>query len=448
MERCRILSQTEKLHFIGIGGIGMSALAQYALRCGIKVSGSDTAENEQVKKLAALGAKISIGHARKNAKGADAVVYTSAISEDNPEYLFARDNQKLLMKRAEFLRCVEQAHDLSVAVSGCHGKTTATAMLAHVFACANKSATSLIGGEDSDYGNFTFGRDIFLTEACEYKRNFLYLTPDVAVILNIDNDHLECYGDLDHLVGAYREFAAEGIAVVNADDENAVRAAGRNFVTFGMKNAAMYTCEDVRSEDGRYSFTLVEYGIRQGRVRLKTEGRHNVYNALAAVAAARQCGVSTAEAVRGVEDFKGVKRRWETIGELFGKKVIADYAHHPKEIVSALSSVKNPLVIFQPHTYSRTKLLMKDFVAALRGKTCVVYATYPAREKYDAEGSAYTLYLELKKAGGDAVYAEDEGRLLQAVRLRAEAADAVLALGAGDIYEVISRQIEKFGRKV
>ena len=149
---------------------------------------------------------------------------------------------------------MEQAHDLSVAVSGCHGKTTATAMLAHVFACANKSATSLIGGEDSDYGNFTFGRDIFLTEACEYKRNFLYLTPDVAVILNIDNDHLECYGDLDHLVGAYREFAAEGIAVVNADDENAVRAAGRNFVTFGMKNAAMYTCEDVRSEDGRYSF--------------------------------------------------------------------------------------------------------------------------------------------------------------------------------------------------
>lgn len=125
------------------------------------MSGSDTAENEQVKKLAALGAKISIGHARKNAKGADAVVYTSAISEDNPEYLFARDNQKLLMKRAEFLRCVEQAHDLSVAVSGCHGKTTATAMLAHVFACANKSATSLIGGEDSDYGNFTFGRVSF-----------------------------------------------------------------------------------------------------------------------------------------------------------------------------------------------------------------------------------------------------------------------------------------------
>lgn len=437
-----------KLHFIGIGGIGMSALAEYALQCKIRVSGSDICENEQTKKLKKLGAKIHIGHARANVKGADAVVYTSAVAEDNPELLFARDNHKLLMKRAEFLRCIEQAHGYSVAVAGCHGKTTATAMLAHVFKCAQKSVTAMIGGEDIDYGNFLFGKDIFLTEACEYKRNFLCLSPDVAVVLNIDNDHLDCYKTVENLAAAYREFASDAIAVVNADDERAVGAAGANFVTFGMSNAAMYTCENVRAEDGRFSFTLVEYGIRQGRVRLNVAGKHNIYNALAAIAAARQCGVSVQEAMRGVEDFKGVKRRFETVGELFGKKIVADYAHHPREITAALSAEKKPFVIFQPHTYSRTKLLMKDFVAALEKYEGVIYPTYAARESYDAEGSAYTLYLALKERGADYVYAENPERLLQAIDMRAQRAETVFALGAGDIYGVICALIEKFGRKV
>ena len=426
----------------------MSALAQYALQCKIKVSGSDTAQNEQIEKLEKLGAKIFIGHARNNAKGADAVVYTSAVSEDNPELLFARDNQKLIMKRAEFLRCVEMSHDFSVAVAGCHGKTTATAMLAHVLICAQKSVTAMIGGEDVEIGNFTFGKDIFLTEDCEYKRNFLYLSPDVAVILNIDKDHLDCYKDFEDIVAAYKEFACGAIAVVNADDENAVRAAGENFVTFGVTNAAMYTCEDVRAEEGKLSFTLVEYGIKQGRVHLKVGGKHNVYNALAAIAAARQCGVSVQDAIRGVEKFKGVKRRFETIGELFGKKIIADYAHHPREIVSTLSAAKNPLVVFQPHTYSRTKLLMAEFVGALKNYKGVIYSTYAAREDYDAEGSAYTLYRALKEQGADYIYAENPERLLQAIRERADAADTVFVLGAGNIYDVIVRLTEKFGHKV
>ncbi|PWM74574.1 MAG: UDP-N-acetylmuramate--L-alanine ligase [Bacillota bacterium] len=447
MKGCRILSETEKLHFIGAGGIGMSALAQYALACGKKVSGSDCAANEQVKKLSALGVKIALGHERGNARGADAVVYTSAVADDNPELQFARDNGKLILKRAEFLRCVEQAHRLSVAVSGCHGKTTTTAMLAHMYLCANKSATCMIGGEDLTLGNFTYGEDVFLTEACEYKRNFLYLTPDVAVVLNIDNDHLDCYKNMDELIAAYREFAGNGIAVVNADDENAMRAAGQNSVSFGIKNPAMYGAENIKKDaHNRYSFTFTEYGMKKERVNLNVAGLHNVYNALAAVAAARNSGLTAAEAARGAEHFKGVKRRNEVIGEIAGVKIVADYAHHPKEIAGALSAAKKPLVVFQPHTYSRTRLLMEDFCAALEGFSVVVYPTYAAREQYDFAGSAYALCSALKERGADAAYAENVGRLMAKIEERAADFSEIYLLGAGDLYDEVTKRLKKYDK--
>ncbi len=447
MKESRFLAETKKLHFVGIGGIGMSALAQYALARGKKVSGSDLAAGEQTNKLARLGARIFIGHARNNARGADAVIVTSAVDRDNPELQFARDNGKPVLKRAEFLRCAESEHRFSVAVGGCHGKTTATAMLAHMLMCAKKSATCMIGGEDSIYGNFTFGSDIFLTEACEYKRNFLCLSPDVAVVLNIDNDHLDCYKDINDLIAAYRAFAEKGVGVINADDENALRAAGRNTVSFGIKNPAMYGAEKLTKDAlGRYSFVLTEYGMKRRRVRLSAAGLHNVYNALAAIAAARAAGLTAEEAARGAEDFTGVKRRQEVIGAVGGKKIVADYAHHPKEIAGALAEAKNPLVVFQPHTYSRTRLLMEDFLAVLEKYPTVIYPTYAAREKYDYEGSAYALYAGLKERGAETAYAENAGRLFEKLEEKAGLYGEIYILGAGDLYDELTKRLKKYDK--
>lgn len=449
MKPCRILSEAEKLHFVGAGGVGMSALAQYALACGKKVSGSDASEGEQVEKLISLGAKIAIGHARKNARGADAVIYSSAVLEDNPELQFARDNKKPLFSRAEMLACAEAAHPFSAAVSGCHGKTTCTAMLAHMFVCAGVSATCMIGGDDLSLGNFTFGKDIFLTEACEYKRNFLHLKPDVAVILNIDDDHLDCYGDMDALTEAYAAFAGRGVSVVCADDRRAMRAAGKNEVSFGIENKAMYAAENLRkTRDGKWSFTVSEYGVKRGRIRLNVTGKHNVYNALAAFAAARCCGVSPEDARRGAEAFRGVKRRCEYLGELGGAKVIADYAHHPREIAAALSGAKRPLVVFQPHTYSRTRLLMGEFVETLKKYPSVIFPAYAARETYDFEGSAFRLCAELKAAGADAVYAETPAALMEELRARAGDFGEIYVLGAGDLYGEVKKRMKKFPQRL
>ena len=447
MKYCRILSETEKLHFIGIGGIGMSALAQYAYACGKKVSGSDSVFNDQVKKLTAMGIRVATGHTRQNARGADVVIYSSAIPEDNPELQFARDNKKIILKRAEFLRCVEQAHKFSAAVSGCHGKTTTTAMLAHMYLCAKKSATCMIGGEDATLGNFTYGKDLFLTEACEYKKNFLYLTPNLAIVLNIDNDHLDCYKDMEELTEAYREFAAHGIGIINADDANALKAAGANSVSFGIKNKAMYGAVNLeKDEENRYAFTVTEYGIKKARLQLNVAGKHNVTNALAAIAAGRNSGLSMEECVRGAEAFKGAKRRNEPIGTVGGVKVIADYAHHPKEIEETLTSAKNPLVVFQPHTYTRTKILMGDFVRVLREYATVIYPTYAAREKYDFAGSAYALYTALKKGGADTAYAENTGRLLEKLKENAGKFSEIYILGAGDLYDEMTKQLKKFDK--
>ena len=358
-----------------------------------------------------------------------------------------------------------------MAVGGCHGKTTATAMLAHMLMCAKKSATCMIGGEDSIYGNFTFGSDIFLTEACEYKRNFLCLSPDVAVVLNIDNDHLDCYKDINDLIAAYRAFAEKGVGVINADDENALRAAGRNTVSFGIKNPAMYGAEKLTKDAlGRYSFVLTEYGMKRRRVRLSAAGLHNVYNALAAIAAARAAGLTAEEAARGAEDFTGVKRRQEVIGAVGGKKIVADYAHHPteiratltaaknyphkrlvlcfhpKEIAGALAEAKNPLVVFQPHTYSRTRLLMEDFLAVLEKYPTVIYPTYAAREKYDYEGSAYALYAGLKERGAETAYAENAGRLFEKLEEKAGLYGEIYILGAGDLYDELTKRLKKYDK--
>lgn len=429
MKKDFMLSALKKIHFIGAGGVSMSGLMKWCLYSGITISGSDKARSEETDILEKLGAKIYIGHSAENLGDAEAVVYTSAVADENAELVAAKERGLPVIKRSELLGEILALYPRSVGVSGSHGKTTVTAMLWEILETAGEAPAVFLGGEYGERGNFCAGgsgngsgnggrvtkngsiagrdglgagKKFAVAEACEYKSNFLDLKPYIRIILNVDDDHLESFGGKAAEIAAFRKFAAGGISVVNADDEGATLAAGENSATFGINCPAIFTAKRVRRREGAtgYSFTAYEYGRRLGRITLKASGRHNVYNALAALAAARLCGVSFSAIKTALSAFSGVKRRNEEIGEIFGLKVYADYAHHPSEIKATLAAKRelgrSPIVVFQPHTYSRTRLLKGEFIEVLGGEPrLIIYKTYPAREEYEEEGDAKTLYGEL-----------------------------------------------------
>ncbi len=414
----------------------MSGLALFLQRQGFCVAGSDIAAGSMTAKLEEEGIRVHYGHAPERIGIADAVVVNSAIAEDDVELAEARRRNIPVYSRAELLHLVAACFENSVGIAGCHGKTTATAMCAHVLEECSGSCSAHIGGEDFDYGNFHFGGDkYFVTEACEYKGNFLKLEPNLAVVLNTDKDHLECYGSAENLRAAYAEFArrADG-AIVCGEDEiaNMVRPS----LTFGMSDEFDVSASNVRSSGGKYSFHLRICGEVFDKVKLNVYGKHNIYNALAAAAVAEYYGYPPSFAAEGLKKFRGIRRRFEPLGRLNGAELIADYAHHPREISASLHTAEEIcggrlFVVFQPHTYSRTKLLFDDFVSVLSGvENLVVYKTYPAREYFDADGSALTLSEHLPNS----LYIESVRELEIYLRCSLGAGDVALFLGAGDIY--------------
>lgn len=436
------LGKTGKIYFIGIGGVSMSALAKL-LRCtGYQVSGSDAVCNESVESLKNTGVFVRTGEfggeVCEALKNAETVVYTDAISKKDGELLYAQKSGKKILKRGELLSLVSKKFSYSTAVAGSHGKTTCTAMCAHILKAVRAPFAAHIGGEDSRFGNFYInGFEHFLTEACEYKKNLLALTPDRAIVLNVDLDHMECYEGEADLVDTFRTFCQKSkTAFICADDKRSEKLG--DFPTFGIKNPfADYRAVDLKQTGERYSFTLHEYGRELCRIRLSCVGFCNIYNALAAFAAMRSYGFDAQEIVQGIEDFRAVKRRYEEIGKYKGGSFVCDYAHHPKEILSTIATAqkatkKRLFVVFQPHTYSRTKLLMEEFVKVLSPiRNLVVYQTYAAREKYDEAGSAQTL-----SARVGSIYAENVVALKTFLEKTLKDGDEVLFLGAGDIYYV------------
>ncbi len=424
------------IYFIGIGGISMSGLAYFMQKQGFCVAGSDVAAGVMTAKLEEEGIKVHYGHAPERVGIADAVIVNSAIAEDDPELAEARRRNIPVYGRAELLHLVASCFENTVGIAGCHGKTTATAMCAHVLEECSGSCTAHIGGEDSDYGNFHLGGDkYFVTEACEYKGNFLKLDPDVAVVLNTDRDHLECYGSAENLRAAYAEFArrADGAIVCGEDD---IVHMVRPSLTFGMSDEFDISAANVRSSGGKYSFHLRICGETFEKIKLNVYGRHNIYNALAAAAVAEYYGYPPSFTAEGLKKFRGIRRRFEQIGRINGAELIADYAHHPREIAAAFQTAREIcggrlFVVFQPHTYSRTKLLFDDFVSVLSGaENLVIYKTYAAREYFDAAGSALTLSEHLPNS----LYIESVRELEIYLRCSLGAGDVALFLGAGDIY--------------
>ncbi len=439
--RIKGLEKAKKIYFIGIGGISMSALAKFLSTCGYHVSGSDGMRGEETEALAFYGVRVYIGTdgMRKELKEADVVVFTDAIPFDHVEIFAAKRLGKKICSRAELLQMISEEFPNVIAVAGSHGKTTCTSMCAHVLKYASAPFTAHIGGEDSEFGNFyTTGAEYFVTEACEYKKNLLKLRANVALLLNIDKDHMECYADFDDLKDSFRRYCQNAdAAFVCADDSNC-REFG-DFATFGIDSSmADYRATDLRANGERYSFMVEEYGKPLIRVRLNAVGRCNVYNAVAAFSALRSLGFDEREIAKGLECFTAVKRRFEKIGSYRGASFICDYAHHPREITSTVSTAAgvcrgNLYVVFQPHTYSRTKLLLKEFTEVLRPiKNLMIYKTYPAREKYDGEGSAETL----SRVVGSCLYAENVYVLKTWLKKTVREGDLVLFLGAGDIYYV------------
>ncbi len=443
------LKNYNKIHFIGVGGISVSALAKFCIFCGKKVSGSDNSCSNEIKSLQNLGLTFYLGHRKENLKAVDLVVYTSAVKENNPELVEARKMQIPILKRSELLGQISSLYSKSIAVCGSHGKTTATAMLSDVFILAGKSPTVFLGGNHSCFSNFRMGEgDTVILEACEYKKNFLDVYHTLSLVLNIDNDHADSYRDIDEQTDAFNKFLGSTLGVINADDVYARKLFNNSTVTFGIKNPATFTAKRIKYNGEGYSFTFYAYGKKMGRVALKIAGKHNVYNALGCLSVANLFGIDFKTSKSALENYKGVKRRNEVLGKIDGVTAVADYAHHPQELRSSLlvneDEKSNALVVFQPHTYSRTQSLMDDFINALSPQNnLIIYKTYPAREGFLVEGDGKTLWENIKRKNPLALYSDSAESLYQQIKqvILREKIDKILFLGAGDIYDIACKLV-------
>ena len=441
----------KRVHFIGINGISMSALAKFCLVKGISVSGSDNVYNDVSKRLNSLGAKIYKGHKAENLFSGenelpDAVVYTSAIDLNNPELVFALKSGIKVYKRSEFLAEIVDGFSVSVGVAGSHGKTTATCMIADIMVRAGKSPTVFLGGDSYSFGNFLSGKDeIAIYEACEFQRNFLDFHPKYSVVLNIDNDHMDTYKDISDETAAFKDYVSKSVCFVNADDKQAKTIYNSATITFGIDGLSVYTAKNIKITEKGTAFTVYAYCRKLGRINIKLFGKHFVYDALSAIAVACELKVPFKTVSDALTEFKGIKRRNEFLGHINSVQCFADYAHHPTEIcANAKYNDGKTLAVFQPHTYSRTEKLMNDFIDALSNYDgVIIYKTYPAREKFNLSGDAKTLYGKLKKTHKNTIYCGDAESLFGAVGKHASEYDKVIFIGAGDIYDIAKEIILK-----
>lgn len=443
------LSPGSEIHMIGIGGISMSALADILIHFGFKVSGSDAVKSPLTDRLSAKGAEIYIGQSAQNIKNPDLVCYTAAIKSDNPELKRAAELGIPTLERAQLLGLIMKNYKLPLAVAGTHGKTTTTSMLALILLAAEADPTVLVGGELPQIGgNLRIGDEKYLVfEACEYVESFLNFRPFLSIITNIEEDHLDYFVNLSHIITSFEKFARlnspDGVIIVCSDDKNTqsiVQNIERKVLKYAINDKnADFTARDIKEgADGKSEYKIYRNGEFFAEVKLNVPGRHNIYNSLGAAAAAAYLGISPEAIAKGLSEFGGTKRRFEKIGEMGGIPVIDDYAHHPTEIKSTLKTAKGlgykrVWCIFQPHTYSRTKAFLEDFAEALSLADRVVLAdVYPAREKYD--GSIHSCDLAAKIPG--CTYINDFSAIERFMRANAAPGDIILCMGAGNINKV------------
>jgi len=450
------------VHCIGIGGIGLSAIAEILLHKGISVSGSDSKESEITDRLIEKGAVVYLGHREKNIKDADLIIYSAAVPPNNPELRAAKAEGIQVVTRAEALGELMRHSKNSIAVAGAHGKTTATSMISLMLRNAGKEPTILIGGNLTEIGgNVAVGDpDYFITEACEYMDSFLSLCPKYAVILNIDSDHLDYFKDIDHIVRSFETFAnlVPDDGAVFAYDANPfvssiLKGLTRKCITFGFHEKCNYRADNIEFDrEGFPAFSIAKDGKPLFNVRLHIPGEHNIANALAAVACATTMELDPDVIVKTLQDFNGTQRRFDIQGTTTrGVRIVDDYAHHPAEISATIKAARNVphekmWVIFQPHTYTRTLALHDDFAEALDLADKVVLAEiYAAREKNTHNVSSKSILAKMKEKnpGKEAWYIESTDEIADFVLAYAKPGDLVITMGAGDIYEAGEAILEK-----
>jgi UDP-N-acetylmuramate--alanine ligase len=456
-----LLGRTRRVHFVGIGGIGMSGIAELLANLGYEVSGSDAKPSEMTARLARLGVRIASGHDARHIGNADVVVTSSAIQPGNPEVDEARRRSIPVIPRAEMLEELMRLR-YGIAIAGAHGKTTTTSMVALVLERAGLDPTAVIGGRLSVFGsNARLGRgEYMVVEADESDRSFLKLSPAIAVITNIDHEHMESYGNWDALQQAFVDFANKvpfyGAVVACVDDEP-VRALvprmTRRVITYGLEGTATITGHDMTLE-AFGSRCRVMHTTREGTtselgaLRLHVPGRHNLMNALGAVAVGLETGVPFTNIARGLEDFQGAERRFQLVGEERGVMVVDDYGHHPTEIAAVIAAARAGLdrrvvVVFQPHRYTRTRDLLESFGTALAAADEVILTDiYAAGEAPIPGATAEAVEAAVRKTGRPVRLVKALDEIPAAVASTARANDLVITLGAGSIGTVPERILE------
>ena len=446
-------NRPQHIHFIGIGGISMSGLAEVLLGRGFKITGSDAHDSDLIEHLRANGAVVTIGQKAENiTPDIDVIVYTAAVHPDNPEFAAAAKSGRPMLTRAELLGELMQNYHKSIAVAGTHGKTTTTSMIAHILLAGDCDPTISVGGIlPAIGGNIRVGAsDTFVTEACEYTNSFLSLVPTVGMILNVDADHLDFFKDLDDIANSFHIFAsqipADGTLVMNRDSkkfDEVTSGIACKLVTYSLKEDADYTAANIEHDAfGCGSFDCYENGNLLGRITLSVPGIHNVSNALATVAAVRTLGIPADAIIEGLKNFTGADRRFEYKGKMGEVTVIDDYAHHPTEIKATLTATVNyphreTWVIFQPHTYTRTKALLPEFAEALTGADHIILAKiYEAREKDIYGISSQDLADEIAKYGKDVRYIPTFSEIEEYVRTHCKPGDILITMGAGNVTDI------------
>jgi UDP-N-acetylmuramate--alanine ligase len=455
-----MFSSIKKLHFVGIGGIGMSGIAEILMDQGFVITGSDKAASDNTERMQQLGATVYIGHDAKNVEpDVDALVYSSALGLDNPEIVEAQKRKIPVIRRAEMLAEVMRLK-YGIGIAGTHGKTTTTSMVSLVLMEGGVDPTVIVGGRLRGLAgsNARLGKGEFIVvEADEFDRSFLSITPTIAVLTTLETDHLDCYRDLEDIKSAFIQFAQKvpfyGFVVLCLDEpalQNIMPKIKKKIITYGLNGQADLQAVDIRHKENTSTFIVVRDGKELGEITLQIPGKHNVQNALAAIAVGLELNVPFEKVKAGVEKFTGVFRRWEVKAEVNGIMVVDDYAHHPTEISVTLAGVKSGwrrrvVCVFQPHLYSRTRDFYEDFGRAFfNADVLVVTDVYPAREE-PIQGITGELIANTAKEFGhkNVHYVADKKAVPNFLMGIKQPGDIIITMGAGDIWKFGEAFIEQ-----
>ncbi len=451
----QIIQDNGRFHLVGIGGVSMSALAELLLSKGAVVSGSDRDKTPTTERLRKMGADIQVGHDKEKVKGAAVVIRTAAVHDDNPEIMYARELNIPVLERAYAWGIVMKKYEHALCIAGTHGKTTTTSMAAHIAIEAGRDPAVMVGGSLPSIGGGTLrrgGNHLIIAESCEYCNSFLNFHPTYAVILNIEEDHLDFFENIDAIIASFRKFALltppDGAVIVNGDDINSMKAVqgiDRKIITFGLDHKNDVYADNIADNEGYFAFDVFANGKLYTRVQLRVPGKHNIYNALACCAAANLTGISSEDVHIGLESFHGTGRRFEFKGTFQGADIVDDYAHHPSEMRATLASAKDMnydrvICIFQPHTYTRAKAFLEDFAKEL--SVCdiaILCDIYAAREVPDPTISSKDIADRIPGSR----YCPTFDDVIEYLKSTAKQGDLIITMGAGDVVEIANRLIQK-----